>query len=67
MINELVKKYIGKYCMVSTGTLGTAAIGEITTMQDNWIEVSTKKGDMLLNADFVTNLSEMPLNKHKQK
>jgi hypothetical protein len=59
MVNELVKKYIGKNCIVATGSFGTAVTGEITAVEDNWIEVNTKKGARLLNADYVTNITEV--------
>ena len=43
MPNELVEKYLGKTCLVSTGTFGSAFKGEITEIKDNWIEITDKK------------------------
>ena len=60
MANELIKKYIGKKCIISTGSFGDSVTGEITDVAENWIEVNTKKGSRLLNADYVTNIAEIP-------
>ncbi len=60
MANELLKKYIGKTCTVSTGSFGTTAVGVISTVEDNWIEVATKKGPRLFNTDYVTNIIPEP-------
>jgi ferredoxin-fold anticodon binding domain-containing protein len=60
MTNELIRKYIGKQCIVSTGSFGTVAVGQIVAVEDNWIEVITKKGSQLLNSDFVTNITALP-------
>jgi hypothetical protein len=62
LTNELIQKYMGKNCMVSTVSFGTGAEGEITAVVDNWIEVNTKKrGSILFNADFVTSITLMPV------
>ena len=58
MTNEIVKKYIGKNCMVSTGSFGGAISGEITEVTDNWVELSTKIGYRLVNAEFITTITE---------
>lgn len=63
MANELIKKYIGKNCVISTGTFGSAASGEITAVEDNWIEINTKKGAQVINIDFITNITEIPSKK----
>ena len=60
MSNELIKKYIGKNCMLSTEGIGGAVIGEIIDVVDNWIEVKTKKENQLLNSDYITNIKELP-------
>ncbi|WP_312643683.1 hypothetical protein [Hydrogenoanaerobacterium sp.] len=56
MTNELIRKYIGKTCLISTGSFGSSVSGEILDVVENWIEVKTKKGSQLLNADYVTNI-----------
>ncbi|MDO0825897.1 DUF6897 domain-containing protein [Desulfosporosinus nitroreducens] len=53
MTNELIKKYIGKKCLISTGTFGTTVKGIIIGVNENWLEVETKKGNELINAEFI--------------
>jgi hypothetical protein len=60
MSNELVKKYIGKICIVSTGSFGTTVKGQIAAVEDNWIEVTGKKGSQILNLDYITNINPFP-------
>jgi len=57
MNNELISKYIGKNCKISTGTYyGTAAVGKIISINENWMEVETKKGIELINAEFIQSI-----------
>jgi hypothetical protein len=56
MTNEVIKKYIGKNCRISTGSFGTNVIGKIIDVHENWIEVQTKKGNELINAEFVQSI-----------
>ena len=56
MTNEIIKKYIGSNCKISTGSYGTTVEGTILEVNENWIEVETKKGKELINADFVQNI-----------
>lgn len=58
MTNELLKKYLGSRCVVSTGTFGSTVTGVISAVEENWIEVTTKKGPRLMNADYVTNIEQ---------
>jgi len=37
MTNEVIKKYIGKNCRISTGSFGTNLIGQIISVNENWI------------------------------
>lgn len=53
---ELLKKYMGKNCVVSTGTFGINVIGIMREIKDNWIELETKKGKELINCEFVQNI-----------
>jgi len=53
MANEVIKKYIGYKCNISTGTFGASLVGKIVDVKENWIEVETKKGVELINAEFV--------------
>jgi len=56
MTNEIIKKYIGINCKISTGSYGTNIEGTILEVNENWIEVQTRKGKELINADFVQNI-----------
>ncbi|MTI68428.1 MAG: hypothetical protein FH753_17750 [Firmicutes bacterium] len=56
MANDVIKKYIGKKCKITTGSFGTTVAGKIVEVKDNWIEVETKKGKELINADFIQNI-----------
>jgi len=53
MINEIIKKYMGKKCLISTGTFGVNVEGIIREVNEKWIEVETKKGNELINAEFI--------------
>lgn len=63
MTNEILKKYIGKNCLISSGTLGTNVSGKIVDVNDNWIEVEVKGGNELINAEFVQSIKEIPIKK----
>lgn len=56
MTNELISKYIGKKCLISTGTFGTNVKGIIIAVSENWLEVETKKGNELINAEFIQSI-----------
>jgi len=56
MTNEVIKKNIGKNCRISTGSFGTNVIGKIIDVNENWIEIETKKGIELINAEFVQSI-----------
>ncbi|WP_312887371.1 DUF6897 domain-containing protein [Clostridium lacusfryxellense] len=56
MTNEVIKKYIGKTCRISTGSFGTNVIGKIIDVNENWIEIETKKGNELINAEFIQSI-----------
>ncbi len=56
MTNEIIKKYIGKNCKISTGPYGTNVTGKIIEINENWIEVETKKGSELINAEFIQSI-----------
>ena len=56
MTNELVKKYTGRYCHITTGSMGVSVTGKIVEVNENWVEVDTKKGIEILNLDFIQNI-----------
>lgn len=59
MNHEMIKKYIGKECKITTGSYGSTASGKILDVRENWIELETKKGIELMNAEFVQNIKVM--------
>ena len=55
--NETLVKYVGKSCMISAGSYGVNTVGRIVSINENWIEVETKKGATeLVNADYVQSI-----------
>lgn len=56
MSNELIKKYIGKNCHINSGSFGINVKGKIIDVNENWIEVETKKGKELINAEFIQSI-----------
>jgi len=56
MSNEILKNYIGMNCKISIGSLGTSVVGKIIDVNENWLEIETKKGKELINADYVQNI-----------
>jgi len=58
MANEAIKKYIGEVCNIfATGALGiNVEVGKIIDVNENWIEVETKKGNELINADYIQSI-----------
>lgn len=56
MTNELVEKYIGRNCHITTGAMGVSVTGRIVSVNENWIEVETKKGMEIMNLDYIQNI-----------
>ncbi|AFA47275.1 hypothetical protein Awo_c04760 [Acetobacterium woodii DSM 1030] len=56
MANEAIEKCIGKNCKISAGSYGTNIVGKIIEINENWIEVETKKGVQFINAEFVQSI-----------
>ncbi len=54
--HELIRKFIGKVCKITTGSYGSTTSGKIIDVKENWIELETHKGIELMNADFVQNI-----------
>jgi hypothetical protein len=63
MTNELLKKYIGKNCFVSTGSFGGNFIGVILEVNENWLEIETKKGNQIVNTEYIQSIKEMQVKK----
>jgi len=62
MANEVIKKCIGKNCrLLSTGSAGiTVVTGKIIDVNEIWIEIETKKGNVFVNAEFVQSIEMNP-------
>jgi hypothetical protein len=60
MTNEVIAKFIGKNCRISTGTFGTNVIGKIINVSENWLEIETKKGNELINAEYIQSIKIDP-------
>lgn len=56
MTNEIIKKYIGKNVRLSTGSYGINVEGTIIEVNENWIEINTKKGTELINSEYLQNI-----------
>ena len=56
LTNEIIKKYIGKNVRLSTGSYGINVEGTITEVNENWIEIKTKKGTELINSEYLQNI-----------
>ena len=56
LANEVIKMHIGERCKITTGALGTTVVGIIVEVNENWIEVETRKGKELINADFIQSI-----------
>jgi preprotein translocase subunit YajC len=56
MTNEIIKNYIGKTCKITTGSFGVNVVGTIIDVNENWLEVETRKGRELINADFIQSI-----------
>ncbi|GAA0178391.1 hypothetical protein SH2C18_14570 [Clostridium sediminicola] len=56
LVNEIIKKYIGQNCQVSTGSFGISVVGKIINVDENWIEIETKKGNEIINSEFIQSI-----------
>jgi hypothetical protein len=57
MTNEMIKRYIEKKCkIVSAGSMGATITGKIVNINENWLEVETRKGMELINADYIQSI-----------
>ena len=58
MTNALIEKKIGKTCTLVTGSWSSSVHGKIVSVNENWIEVETKQGARLVNAEFITEIRQ---------
>lgn len=64
-MNEIVKGYIGKDCIIYT--FQSQVTGIIETVENNWISVKTKSGEEIINMDFISRIRAYPLKKNGKK
>ena len=60
-MSEIVKKFIGKKCLISTintGGFDGGDIADVTAVEDNWVVLNTKKGEKIINIDFIVKIEE---------
>lgn len=66
MSYELIKKFIGKKCMLHGENDFTVPTGVILTVEDNWAEIELEdKKTKLVNLDYITQIEEVPEKKKK--
>ena len=65
-MNEIINAYVGKDCVIYLSNSGTI-IGNISSLNDNWITVKTKDGNEIINIDYIIRLKEHPVNKNGKK
>ena len=56
MSPEIISKLVGRYCTITTTSFATSVTGQIVSINDNWIELATKKGPQFLNCDFIVDI-----------
>lgn len=66
---ELVKKFIGKRCIIYIDNCEfSAPNGTITAIEDNWLELTDENGRaQLVNLDYAARIQEYPEKKKKNK
>ncbi len=65
-MNELILKYIGKKCIISTmsNSLGGSVTGVIKSVNNTWLEVETQNGQTeIINSEYIVRIKEYPVNK----
>ena len=66
-MNEIIKNYIGKDCVIYLSNSSSVITGCLISLNDNWITVKTKDGDEILNIDYIVRLKEHPVNSKGKK
>jgi len=63
-MGELIKRYIGKECLIYTAnSQNSQIIGVIDALENGWISVKTKTGSDIINIDYISHIREYPKNK----
>ena len=58
LMNEAIKIFLGKECVVYTFE-NTSIKGIVEAAEDGWLRIATKKGQQLVNPDFVSRIREV--------
>jgi len=58
LMNEAIKIFLGKECVVYTFE-NTSIKGIVEAAEDSWLRIATKKGQQLVNPDFVSRIREV--------
>ncbi len=65
-MNEIISRYIGKDCLVYTSN-SSALVGEVASVNENWVVIKTKDGDESVNLDYVIRIKEHPRKSNGKK
>lgn len=65
IMNEIIKNYLGKECIITT--LSSTIAGTIESIEDNWISVQGKGGSEIINIDYISRIQEYPRKKNGKK
>jgi hypothetical protein len=57
-MNEAIKVFLGKECVIYTFE-NTSIKGVVEAADDGWLRIKTKKGQQLVNPDFVSRIREV--------
>lgn len=60
VMNELLKQYVGKNCIIYSLEDFVNTTGVITSLNEPWMEVETKNGKKLVNTEYVLRIEEKP-------
>lgn len=60
VMNELLKQYVGKNCIIYSLEDFVNTTGVITSLNEPWMEVETKNGKKLINTEYVLRIEEKP-------
>jgi len=68
-MNELIKKFIGKECIITT--MNESVTGIVESVEDNWIEVSpikkNKIGSEIISLDYISRIREYPTSENGKR
>ncbi|MGN0695349.1 MAG: DUF6897 domain-containing protein [Oscillospiraceae bacterium] len=68
-MTELIKKFIGKECIIYTMNSSSEQVcGTITELDGDWITIEEPTGGQeIINLEYVTRIREYPRNKNGKK